>query len=64
MPYRKRTLRRMTPEARRYARAVSDLENLVRRLKNLLPVIQDLELAARAEAKREQVYPDGKGKGE
>lgn len=58
MPYRKRTLRAMTPEARRYARLIGEMENLTKRMKNLLPRIQDIELAARAEEKRERFERD------
>ncbi len=68
MPYRKRTLRRLTPEARKLARLVGGLEGLATRLKNLVPVMQTLEMLARAEAKRQasleqqgQPKPAGKG---
>lgn len=54
MAYRKKTLRRMSPEARKYARMIAELESISRRLKNYLATIQDLELMARAEAKREK----------
>ena len=53
MPYRKRTLRRLTPEARKLARLVGGLEGLATRLKNLVPVMQTLEMLARAEARRQ-----------
>ncbi len=51
MPYRKRTLRQMTPEARKLARLADDLESVRRRLKAMVPVLQDLELWERAEKK-------------
>jgi len=52
MPYRKRTLRQMTPHARKLARLANELESVRRRLKALVPVLQDLELWERAERKR------------
>lgn len=48
MAYRKKTLRRMSPKARQYAKLVTDLESVTRRLKNYLPTVQELELWARA----------------
>ncbi len=56
MPYRKRTLRRMTPQARRLARLADDLESVRRRLKALVPVLHDLEMWERAEKKRQAVF--------
>jgi len=48
MPYRKATLHRMSPEARKLARLIGDLDSVTRRLKNFLSVVQELELWARA----------------
>ena len=53
MAYRKKTLRQMTPEARKFAKLIGNLESITKRLKNYMATVQDLELAARAEAKRE-----------
>ena len=44
MPYRKVTLRRMSPVTRKYARLLGDLESVLRRGKNLVEEIQRLEL--------------------
>jgi len=60
VPMRKKTLRRMSPEARRLARLIGDLESVTRRLKNYLPVVQKLELwakAAQAQRKAEDRTP-------
>lgn len=53
MGMRKRTLRSMTPEARKLARLVGELESATRRIKNMLPNIQVMEMWARAEGRRE-----------
>jgi hypothetical protein len=46
----------MTPQARRLARLADDLESVRRRLKALVPVLQDLERWERAEKKRQAVF--------
>lgn len=56
MPYRKHALRRMTPQARRLARLADDLESVRRKLKGLVPVVEDLELWERAERKRQAAF--------
>jgi hypothetical protein len=48
MAYRKKTLRRMQPITRRYARVLNDLDGVLRRLKNLTQDIARLELDSRA----------------
>ena len=55
MAYRKRTLRTMSPTARKVARLVGELESVSKRLKNLIPDLQRLELDSKAlfESKRE-----------
>ena len=66
MPYRKRTLRRMTPQARRLARLADELESVRRRLKALVSVLHDLEVWERVEKKRQAVFgrqPVGEDKG-
>lgn len=71
MAYRKKTLRRMSPTARKVARLAGELDSVTRRLKNLVPELQQLDLdskalahakepAARAEAAtlaREEGFP-------
>ncbi len=51
MPMRKRTLRRMTPQARKLARLVGELESTATKLKNLVPAVQSLEMELNAEKK-------------
>ena len=46
--YRKATLRKMSPSTRRYARLLNDLDSVLRRGKNMVEVIQRLELDSRA----------------
>lgn len=48
MAYRKKTLRNMSPTARRYARLINELESVQRRLKNMTDDISRLELDSRA----------------
>ena len=64
MAYRKKTLRRLTPEARKLAKLIGELESVSRRLKSLVPVVERLEIDVRAELKRQAYYkgklqPDG-----
>jgi hypothetical protein len=53
---RKRTLRRLTPEARKLARLVNELESVATKLKNMVATVQDLEIWARAEQKRQAAF--------
>jgi len=48
MAYRKKTLRIMSPTARRVARLEGELESVARRLHNLIGDIQRLELDSKA----------------
>jgi len=48
MPYRKTTLRRMSPVTRKYARLLGELESVLRKGKNMVEEIQRLELDSRA----------------
>lgn len=48
MAYRKRTLRRMSPVTRKYARLLGDLESVLRRGKNLTEEISRLEFDSKA----------------
>jgi hypothetical protein len=56
MAYRKKTLRRLTPEARKLAKLIGELESVSRRLKNLVPIVERLEVDLRAEQKRQAYY--------
>jgi len=56
MAYRKKTLRRLTPEARKLAKLIGELESVSRRLKNLVPIVERLEVDLRAELKRQAYY--------
>jgi len=60
MAYRKKTLRRMSPTARRVARLAGELDSVARRLKNLIPELQQLELDSKAlaYAKEQNTKPD------
>jgi len=46
--YKSKTLRRMQPTTRRYARLINELESVLRRLDNLKPEIARLELDSTA----------------
>ena len=48
MAYRKATLRRMSPETRKYAKLLNELESVLRKGKNLTEHIARLELDSRA----------------
>jgi len=48
MAYRKRTLRTMSPTARKVARLIGELDSVSRRLKNLIPDLQRLDFESRA----------------
>jgi len=48
MAYRKRTLRSMLPVTRKVARLIGEVESTQRRLKNLIPELQRMELESRA----------------
>jgi len=43
MAYRKITLRRMTPEARKIAKLIAELQSTTNKLKHQLEAIQDME---------------------
>jgi len=44
MAYRKKTLRSMLPTTRKVARLIGELESVDRRLNNLIPELQQIEL--------------------
>ena len=48
MAYRKKTLRSMSPEARKLARLIGELESTARRLKPLVETVKRLEFEAQA----------------
>ena len=48
MAFRKRTLRRMSPTARKVARLAGEASSLATRLKNLIPELQQLDLDSQA----------------
>lgn len=48
MAYRKKTLRTMSPTARKVARLIGEMESVAKRLKNLVPEFQRLDLDSRA----------------
>jgi len=58
MAYRKKTLRQMSPTARKIARLAGELESVARRLKNLIPDLQRLDLDSQALANARQIYPE------
>lgn len=48
MTFRRKTLRTMSPTARKVARLTGEIESISRRLKNLIPELQRLDLDSRA----------------
>ena len=48
MAYRKKTLRSMLPTTRKVARLIGELGSAEKRLKNLIPELQQLELDSTA----------------
>ena len=46
--YRKKTLRKMSPKSRKVARLVNELESLTKRLKNMMPMMQEIEFESMA----------------
>ena len=48
MAYRKKTLRTMSPTARKVARLIGELDSVSKRLKNLVPELQRLDLDSKA----------------
>ena len=56
MAYKKKTLRTMSPTARKVARLIGELDSVARRLKNLIPDIQRLDLDSKALFNIETTY--------
>ncbi len=48
MAYRKKTLRSMSPTTRKVARLIGELDSVTRRLKNLMPEVQRIEMESQA----------------
>jgi len=61
MTFRKRTLRRMSPTARKVARLTGELDSVSRRLKNLIPELQRLDLDSKALAHAREIRKDEEG---
>ncbi len=57
MAFRKRTLRTMSPTARKVARLTGEIESAITRLKNLIPELQTLDLDSQALQTSERRYP-------
>lgn len=58
MAYRKKTLRSMSPTARKVARLIGELDSISRRLKNLIPDLQRLDLDSQALAHAKEQRKD------
>ena len=56
MTYRKKTLRTMSPTARKVARLIGELDSVSRRLHNLIPDIQRLDLDSKTLFNIEATY--------
>ncbi|MCP4608960.1 MAG: hypothetical protein GY845_09635 [Planctomycetes bacterium] len=48
MAYQKKTLRKMQPVTRKYAKLINDLELIVKRSKRIMEELQDIELNSSA----------------
>jgi len=48
MSYRKKTMRKMYPVARKLARLENSLDGISRKIKNLIPQVEKVEFDARA----------------
>ena len=57
MAFKKRTLRTMSPTARKVARLIGEQESIAKRLKNLIPDLQRLDLDSRALDTAKQTSP-------
>jgi len=64
MAYKSKTLRKMPPETRKVARLTNDLESVLRRLRNTLPAIQEMEMLELAERRRQAAQEEERGEGE
>lgn len=58
MAYRKKSLRKMSPTARKVARLAGELDSVSRRLKNLIPELQQIELDSKALANAKAIYQE------
>ena len=57
MAFKKRTLRTMSPTARKVARLIGEQESVAKRLKNLVPDLQQLDADSKALATAKQNSP-------
>ena len=57
MAFKKRTLRTMSPTARKVARLIGEQESVAKRLKNLIPDLQQLDADSKALATARQASP-------
>ena len=57
MAFKKRTLRTMSPTARKVARLIGEQESVAKRLKNLVPDLQQLDADSKALATAKQSSP-------
>ena len=62
MAFKKRTLRRMSPTARKVARLAGELDSISRRLKNLLPELQSLDIDSKALEHAKAIPSEQRGK--
>lgn len=59
MAFRKKTLRTMSPTARKVARLAGELSSCTTRLKNLMPLLQELDRDAQALEKAKDTTREG-----
>jgi hypothetical protein len=59
LTYRKKTIRRMSPITRRYAKILNELAGTLRKLKNLTEDIARIEADSKALYQREKYYKKG-----
>jgi hypothetical protein len=59
LTYRKKTIRRMSPVTRRYAKILNEFAGTLRKLKNLTEDIARLEADSKALYQREKYYRKG-----
>ena len=56
MAFRKKTLRTMSPTARKVARLAGEVDSIAKRLKNLIPELQLLDADSRALVNAKAIY--------
>jgi predicted nucleic acid-binding Zn-ribbon protein len=55
---RRKTMRKLSPTTRKVARLQGEVASISRRLKNLIPAIQELEFESQALRNSQKVQPD------